>query len=545
MPLPRDGSGPWIELIGQAGTAKELRKLFDQVLDNGFDDAAATRALTSLDQAARLRNVKPGGNTPEVGSLFNHASEQVRLAAVRLAGAWKNLGKYFPELGKLAGGKDTSPALREATFATLRDIGGQGAIDSLTPLTAKGTDSAIRRQAVLALAALKLDKALPAAVEIIAGTSTESDALALWRSLLNIKGAAPALAKALPKSGIPPVVAKAGLRAAREGGRNEPDLVLAITRGSGLDEGEVSLSEAELKQLVGDVQTKGDPARGEAVYRRKDLSCVSCHSVGGAGGKVGPDMTSIGASAQVDYLIESVWFPNKKIKEGFHAVSVETKDNEEYSGVLVRESNEQIILRDATGKEITVAKNNVANRRIGTLSLMPAGLIDGVAPQDRIDLFRFLSELGKPGAYDATKGNVARAWRVRTAAHTDEQSGEDKIVTGDLSARQWNPVFANVNGTIPSLAIKEAFPANDYQRHGITALYLAAQLQTGNSGPVKLKLDGGPVAALWIDGKPQASGAELSAQLAGGTHTIVVRIDPKRLPESLRLESSTGTFVTN
>ena len=320
---------------------------------------------------------------------------------------------------------------------------------------------------------------------------------------------------------------------------------LAITRSSGLDEGEVSLSEAESKQLVADVQSKGHPARGEAVYRRKELSCVACHAIGGVGGKVGPDMTSLGASAQVDYLIESVWFPNKKIKEGFHAVTVETKDNEEYSGVLVRESNEQIILRDATGREITVAKNNVANRRIGTLSLMPAGLIDGISPQERIDLFRFLSELGKPGPFDSTKGNIARAWRVRTAAHTDEQSGEDKIVTGDLGARSWFPLIANVNGTVPTVAIKEALPPNDYQRHGVTALYLAAQLQTANSGPVKLKLDGGPITAVWIDGRPQAPGAELSAQLAGGTHTIVVRVDPKKLPESLRLESSAGTFTTN
>ena len=41
----------------------------------------------------------------------------------------------------------------------------------------------------------------------------------------------------------------------------------------------------------------------------------------------------------------------------------------------------------------------------------------------------------------------------------------------------------------------------------------------------------------------QSPGAELSAQLAGGTHTIVVRVDPKKLPESLRLESSAGTFI--
>ena len=266
------------------------------------------------------------------------------------------------------------------------------------------------------------------AVDILLNTQDENESLALWRSLLNVKRSGPTLSRALPKTGIPPVVAKAGLRAAREGGRSEPELVLALTRGSGLEEGEVSLTEAEFKQLAADVARKGDPARGERVYRRKELSCVSCHAIGGAGGRVGPDMTSIGASAPVDYLIESVWFPNKKIKEGFHAVTVETKDGEEYAGVLVRETGEQLVLRDATAKEITVAKNNIANRRVGTLSLMPAGLIDGLSADDRIDLFRFLSELGKPGPFDATKGNVARTWRVRPGVHTVEQFSEDKFI---------------------------------------------------------------------------------------------------------------------
>jgi putative heme-binding domain-containing protein len=543
-PLPRDGSGPWIDLIGQAGTAKELRRLFDQVLASGFDDAATARSLASLNQAARLRNAKPGGSLSEVGSLLGHANEKVRLEAVRLAGGWKSLGKYFPELGKLAGSANTSPALREAAFATLRDIGGQGAIDTLAPLTAKETGAGIRRQAILALAALKLDRALPAAVELLVETSAEADALALWRSLLNIKGAAPALARALPKTGIPQPVAKAGLRVAREGGRNEPDLVLALTRGSGIDEGEVSLTEAELKQLVADVTRKGDPVRGEAIYRRKDLSCVPCHAIGGSGGKVGPDMTSIGASAPIDYLVESVWFPNKKIKEGYHAVSVETKDGEEYSGVLVLDGNQQIILRDATGKEITIAKNNVADRRIGTLSLMPAGLIDNLTPQERIDLFRFLSELGKPGPFDATKGNIARTWRIRTGAHTDEQVGEDRIVTSDLAGRQWTALYANVDGTIPPAAINSVLPPNDYQRHGITALYLAAQLQVTKAGPVTLRLTGAPTAPIWINGKPQNPGAAITAELPSGTHTIVVRVEPKKLPDALRLESSTGTFAT-
>ena len=545
QPLPKDGSGPWIDLIGQAGTAKELRRLFDQVLANGFDDTASARALAALNQAGRLRNAKPGGSTVEVGSLFAHANEAVRLEAVRLAGAWKNLGKYFPELGKLAGAPNTATALREAAFASLRDIGGQGAIDSLTPLTVKGVEVNTRRTAVTALAALKLDKALPPAVELLAESTSEADALALWRSLLNIKGAAPAIAKALPKSGLPQPVAKAGLRAAREGGRNEPDLILAITRSGGLDEGEVSLTEAELKQLVADVAAKGDPARGEAIYRKKELSCVACHAIGGAGGKVGPDMTSIGASAPADYLIESVWFPNKKIKEGYHAVMVETKDGEEFSGVLVRESNEQIVLRDATGKELPIAKSNVANRRIGTLSLMPAGLVDGLNAQDRIDLFRFLSELGKPGPFDATKGSIARTWRVRFGQHTDEQSPEAKIVTADVNKGPWVPLFANVDGRFPGTRFQDVFPHNDYSRHGVTAFYAAAQLQLDRAGKITFKLTGADTAPLWINGKPQKSGAEQTIELGAGTHTVTVRIDPKSPPAALRVEASDGTFLNN
>jgi putative heme-binding domain-containing protein len=306
----------------------------------------------------------------------------VRVPAIRLTGAWRDTGPAFREVTQLASAATTPGPVRDAAFASVRDIGGGQAVNTLVPLTAKTSPASIRRPAVLTLASVNLSKALPPSVELLNDAASEADALALWRELLKIKGAAPALAKALPKSGFSQTAAKAGLRAAREGGRNEPDLILALTLSAGLDQGEVTLSETELKQLAADVK-KGDPARGETLYRRADLNCVACHAIGGAGGKVGPDMTSIGASAPVDYLIESVWFPNKKIKEGYHAVSVETKDGEQFSGILVRENSETLVLRDATNNEKEMAKSRLSDRRMGTLSLMPAGLIDNLNGQER------------------------------------------------------------------------------------------------------------------------------------------------------------------
>ena len=70
-----------------------------------------------------------------------------------------------------------------------------------------------------------------------------------------------------------------------------------------------------------------------------------------------------------------------------------------------------------TIKEIPIQKNNVKSRALGG-SLMPSGLIDNLPSEERVDLFRFLSELGKPGPFDASKGNVARFWKVRPGTHS-------------------------------------------------------------------------------------------------------------------------------
>ena len=543
-PLAKDGRGPWVELIGQSGGPKELRQLFDQVLQGGFSEPAAARALAALNQAVRLRNAKPTGDTLAVGSLFTHSDEKVRIEAVRLAGGWKELGPGFGQLVKLAGDSSTSGPLRQVAFESLRDIGGQGALDGLVPLCAKNVDASIRRQAVVVLSALKLDQGAPLAIAALTDASAEADALALWRSLLSIKGASAAITKALPKSGLPQAMAKAGLRAAREGGRSEPELVLALSRGADLMEGDVTLTPAEIQQMVSNVGSQGNAARGEAIYRRKELSCVACHSIGGAGGKVGPDMTSIGASAPVDYLIESVWFPNRKIKEGFHSIMLETKDGQEFSGTMVRENNEQLVIRDAVNKEVTVAKNNLANRTISNTSLMPAGLIDHLTPQERLDLFRFLSELGKPGPFDASKGNVARAWKLRPGSHDLEQFGEDRFVSSNLNGPEWFPAYSLVDGRLTADSLKEGLNVGKWT--GLIGIYAGTQLQVPKNGPVRMKFSGAPGTAVWIDGKPASpSGDQITVDLPAGIHAIVVRLDPKNLPAQIRLESSDGTFIAN
>lgn len=541
-PLGRDGKGPWIELIGSAGTQKELRALFDQVVAGGFDQAASARALRALTDATRLRKLKPDGSTVEVGRLFTAPSESVRIAALGLAAVWKDLGPYFPKLGELAGDPATSAAVRTAVFGTLRAIGGKGAVETFLALSKADGDSGVRRQAVAALASLDLGKAVPAIVDIAKLLPDETQAQDFWRAVLPLKGAGKAIAEALPAEGISPSAAKAGMRVAREGGRNDMDLVVALAKASGLAADTQAFTGALIKELAAKAAAQGDPHRGELIFRRADLACVSCHAIGGAGGKVGPDLTSIGASAQMDYLVESVLLPNAKIKEGYHSVVVTTKDGTEYTGTLARETPQEIVLRNAAGAEQAVPKADVVKREQGALSLMPSGLMDPLTEPEQLDLFAFLSRLGKPGEFDASKGGVARKWRLYPQTHTDQQNGQGNVMwDSPLDAPLWHPVYALVSGRLTRPVMDAATRLDIWS--STLAIFAATELQTAQAGPVKFRLlaEG---AELWVDGRKIGGPGESSAQLPAGTHRVLVKLNPKLIPEAIRLESD-ASFVLN
>ena len=259
-PLPRDGSGPWIDLVGQAGGPAELEKLFAQVLSGGFDDAASARALAALGQAARLRNAKPGGDVTRVGQLFENANPAVKLQAVRLAGAWKNAGKTLPQLLAFAGGADTAADLRAGSFESLREIGGAGVINGLKPLTEKNVTPGIRRSAVATLTALNPAEFSATAAAVLADTTNEAEATELWRALLNIKGAGKALAGRVTQAKLNETAAKAGLRVAREGGRTENELISALTQSGQLRRPPLILHLRRFKP--------SPPPRSRAVMRR-------------------------------------------------------------------------------------------------------------------------------------------------------------------------------------------------------------------------------------------------------------------------------------
>ena len=46
------------------------------------------------------------------------------------------------------------------------------------------------------------------------------------------------------------------------------------------------------------VDTTGNAARGEHIFRRKALACTACHGIGPVGPAIGPNLVAVGAAAQ-------------------------------------------------------------------------------------------------------------------------------------------------------------------------------------------------------------------------------------------------------
>jgi putative heme-binding domain-containing protein len=359
----------------------------------------------------------------------------------------------------------------------------------------------------------------------------------LWRALLSIRGVSAKLATELAKTELPREVARAGLRPAREGNQHQA-LVPVLLKSAGLALSNVQLSSTELQQLAQEAVAKGDAARGEQIYRRTELACVACHAIGGAGGKIGPDLTSIGASAPPDYVVESVLYPNAKIKEGYHSVMIATKDGQEQSGMIAKETATEVVLRTADNKELSIPTRNIA-RRANVGSLMPAGLIDTLVPEERLDLFKFISQLGKPGAYDAAKGGVARAWKLYLILSANQHLGGERVVAGDFSLPDWVSALSLVNGALPKEATESVFPNRNNNR----GLFAATQFDAPKAGAAKFVL-GGEAKGVWVNGTLVKPAPQFTVPVKPGVNTIVLQLDDVK-PADVKLSSDDVAFLVN
>jgi putative membrane-bound dehydrogenase-like protein len=137
----------------------------------------------------------------------------------------------------------------------------------------------------------------------------------------------------------------------------------------------------------------GNATLGRAVFFGNRVACSACHSIGEGGGKVGPDLTKVGAIRSGHDILESVLLPSASYAQGYENYRVTMADGEELSGIIMRQTADSVVLRGASGSDVQLLRNQIQEMRRAATSLMPAGLEQGMTPQEFRDLLAFLQSL--------------------------------------------------------------------------------------------------------------------------------------------------------
>lgn len=166
----------------------------------------------------------------------------------------------------------------------------------------------------------------------------------------------------------------------------------------------------EIKKLEGDgggggkavfaPYIKGDPAKGVEIFFNPNSAtpCAKCHTAKDAagvihGGKVGPELTTVGGTRTPEYIMESIMDPSASIASGFEGILIITNDEEYITGVKKGEDATSVDVMNDVGDIVKIPKSNIAELVPQKVSIMPGNFREILTMEQFHDLFAYLLTL--------------------------------------------------------------------------------------------------------------------------------------------------------
>ena len=174
--------------------------------------------------------------------------------------------------------------------------------------------------------------------------------------------------------------------------------------------GNPNMSEEEIWMVISYLRTlsapggapaeRGDAGRGEQIFWAKDRgNCGQCHMIGARGGRVGPNLTRIGAARSAAALEREIRRPAEVIPVGFETVTVVTKDGRRIRGARKNEDTFSVQIMTANEEIQSFSKKDVEVVPELERSLMPTYGPERLNAGDLDDVVRYLRSLrGERGA---------------------------------------------------------------------------------------------------------------------------------------------------
>jgi putative heme-binding domain-containing protein len=135
---------------------------------------------------------------------------------------------------------------------------------------------------------------------------------------------------------------------------------------------------------------QGDAVRGKPLFT---ALCATCHRAGDAGTDFGPDLTRIAAKFDRAQLLEQILDPAKLIEPQWELATVSLKNGDAASGFVGTRTETDLTLKLAGGAKRTINQTELAKLTTDRVSMMPAGLLQGLTAKEAADLLEFVTSL--------------------------------------------------------------------------------------------------------------------------------------------------------
>ncbi len=132
----------------------------------------------------------------------------------------------------------------------------------------------------------------------------------------------------------------------------------------------------------------GNAKRGEQIFNER--ACATCHSGAAA---IGPDLAGSAQRMSREDLMAAVVFPNRDVAPAYRTTLFRLRDGQTITGLIAFESADGWIVQTGAGTTARVNSADVVSREPSNVSVMPSGLLGGLAGADWADLYAYMKTL--------------------------------------------------------------------------------------------------------------------------------------------------------
>jgi len=371
-------------LIGAKHDVNEIRRFLSVeealVAQHPHESAAALFGLAKGLRLASVHDLPVGGAELKLASFLNQPSDSVQKAAWEVA-AHLQLYALVQRASREATAAQLPMANRAAAVRALRSGQLAAVKPVLEQILASSPPPELQTAAVECLSAFNDPSVAPALLENWKTYNPEARKEVV-AAFLNQQERVPVLLKAIEDHQVELAAVDIAARS-----RLMDDTNPSIARRARQVFQDQSSDRGKVVENYRDVlKLSGDEGRGKQVF---DKTCARCHMPRLQGGRVGPDLSGVNNKTKEE-LLTSILNPSYAIEPHYVHYVVTTKDGEIHDGVIAGETPGALTLRGGTEGDETILRQNIANVRASTVSLMPEGLEESMSRQEIADVIAYL-----------------------------------------------------------------------------------------------------------------------------------------------------------